>query len=723
MDKKSDYYTGPNAEILQEVRDEFEYYENAWNDIREEAKKDMRYVAGDPWDPQEKRARKDAERPCLALDELSQFVNQLLNDPKQNPRAIKINPKGDGADDKTAQTRESLIREIQYNSKAQAAFTTGFQGAVQRSYGFWRVGSRYKDDETFEQELYIGRIPNPDSVLIHPNYKELNASDMMGCFVLDKMRKEDFKIKYPDAEITDFTPEYINLAPQWLQDNEVMVAEYWKVSVEQKTLYLVNSKEGPIVLADEELPKSFDESRIQRERKVQVRKVTQYETNGVELLSKPVEVEIPWIPIIPCFGEELWVDEGGGSKRKLFSLIRRARDPYMYYCYIRSCQAEVVGMTPKTPYIGAVGQFATHEEQWQLASKQPYAFLQYDMVLDSHAQPLPPPQRQPYEPQVQGLELLAEGARRAIQAAMGISALPTAAQRQNQKSGVALQQVESQEDRGSFGFIDNYNCSLEQTGKVLDAWIPIVYDVPMEVGVRDADETYRSIRINDPDFEEPDDQGNPVKTHYDTTTGEHGVTVSTGPNFESQREEASDFITLLMTNIEALPLMPDQKAKLMALAVKLKNIGPLGDEMAEIISPPPDQQAQQQQMAQGQMQLQQSQQVIQELQAQLQKLQLEKAGKVVDNEYWLQQQKLQNDVKVLIALIEAKTQQAQQEQDMYREFWLENHGAAHELGMQATQHAHEAQQAQAAQQAQQQQAAQEAAQQVPASPGASNPGQ
>lgn len=734
-----------DVDILKEVRDEFDYYVNENNAIREEAKKDMRYIACDPWDPQEKRVRKDAERPCLALDELSQFVNQLLNDPKQNPRAIKVNPKGSGASDQTAKTREALIREIQYNSRAQAAFTTGFQGAVQRSYGWWRVGSRFRLDgnnlqdvnpdtdltKYLEQELYIGRIPNPDSVLGHPNYKEADGSDMMGCFVLDKVRKVDFERKYPRAKITDFTSNFVNLAPKWLSDNEVQVCEYWKVNTDEKTLYLVEDrKKNPVALWQDELPKDFDKKRVTRERKVEFRTVTQYETNGVEVLGEPVEIKIPQIPIIPCFGEELWVDEGGGSRRMLFSLIRRARDPYMYYCYIRSCQAEVVGMTPKTPYIGITGQFATNKNEWQLVNKRPYAYLQYDMVMDSSGKALPPPARQPYEPAVQGLEILAEGARRAIQAAMGISPLPTAAQRQNEKSGVALKSIESQEDRGSYGFIDNYNAALERTGKVLDAWMPIIYDVPMEVGIRNADESHQAIRINDPDYEEPDENGQMQKTHYDTVTGEHGVEVSVGPNFEDQRDEVSDFLDLLVQNIEVLPIAPDAKAKLLALAVKLKNIGPLGDEMAEIISPSDADAKRQQQMAQGQIALQQSQQVIAELQAEVQKLQLERAGKVIQGETQRQIQQMKNDIDVLKALLASKQDVAAQEMEMYKTFWSENHDAAHEVAMQAVQHAHDTQQAQAAQTADAQQSAQDHGQAMEAQaaqpvsqPGATNPGQ
>ena len=711
-----------NDKLIKEIRDEYSYFQAEWRDVHVEGKKDMRYVAGDPWEPQEKQARKDANRPCFALDELSQYVNQLINDPRQNKRAIKVNPKGDGADDKTAELRANIIREIEYNSRAQAAYTTGFQGSVERSYGYWRVGSRYvqqsfkpdspADESQFEQELYIGRIPNPDTVMFHPNFKEMDASDSMACFVTDRMRRDDFKRKYPWAEITDFTPEMVTIAPQWLDAREVTVAEYWKIKVTSKKLFLVDTKEGPIAMFQDELPKDFDKSRIMRERKIDKRSVIQYITNGVEILDE-TEIPISIIPIVPVFGKEIYVDEGAGARRKLLSLIRLARDPYMLYCYYRSCEAEVVGMTPKTPWIGAVGQFETHKEQWQNVNKIPYAYLQYDPVLDSMNQPLPPPQRQSYEPAIQPLEIGAEAARRAIQAAMGINALPTPAQRQNEKSGVALQQIESQEDRGSFHFIDNYNFAIEKTARILNEWIPSVYDTPRDIGVRLDDETHKSIRINDPDFEEPDKDGQPVKQHYDTTTGEHGVTVSVGPSFESQRAEADDFVNTLVGNIEAIAqlLPPGVAAKLISLSIKLKQLGPIGDSMANEISPPPDQAAQQQQIAQGAQALQQSQQMIQEMQAELGKLKLEKAGKVIDNEYAMQLAQINNDVKVLIAEVNTQQQNVQQRMEMFMQYWTETHGAAHEAGMQAADQAHEKAQTAVAGQQASQQSAQDAAQQ------------
>jgi hypothetical protein len=703
------------ADFLQEIRDTYQYYMDAWRDIRDEAQIDMRFVSGDPWDPKDRKFREDNDRPCMTWDELSPYINQLINDPRQNKRAIKVNPIGAGANDQTAELRADIIRSIEYNSKAQSAYTTGFQGAAERSYGYWGVGKRYvtsvgkkADPTAFNQELYIRRIPNPDSVIFDPNYKEVDCSDAMGCFVVDIVRKEDFKRKWPNAQIISFDPEHHELAPMWIREKEVMVAEFWKVTIEQKKLYMVGDDE-PVALYEDELPTGFEISKAKKQRTIERRVVTQYITNGVEILDQE-KIEIPWIPIVPVFGKEIWLDEGSGSKRKLISLVRMARDPFMAYCYYRSQEAEEAGMTPKVPYLALEGQISGREDEWESANKIPRAVLQYKAV-DTGGQPyLNPPTRQPFQPNFQAYEVACEAARRAVMTAMSGSNLPTAAQRQNQKSGVALEKIDEQEDRGTFHFIDNYNFALEQTGRILDAWIPYVYDTKREMGIRKADETHQVVTINDPDHIGEDGQ----PEVYDTQSGEHSVTISTGPSFESQRMEASDFVDTLMQSIEALAQLmpPGAAAKVIALGVKLKQLGPIGDEISETISPPQDQQAMQQQLQQGQAQMQQQAEVISKMQQELQKLQLEKAGKVIQGETQKALQQMKNDIDVLKALLASKQSVSDQEFEMFKTFWQENHGAAHDVAMQKMQHDHEKSQAMQAAQTQSAQSAQDASQAI-----------
>lgn len=675
--------------FIKSMLDRWAYFQDRWRDIREAAKEDMRYISGDPWDPKEKRARQAVNRPCIVVDQLGQFVNQLINDVRQNKRAVKVNPKGNGATDKTAEFRANLIRGIEYSSNAQTAYITAAENAFQRSYGYWRINTEYISDKSFDQQIVIKTIPNPDTVFLDPDAKEPTCCDGKDAFVVDLIPKSEFTKRWPKAKVTDFTSDMQEAAPAWIRESEIQIAEYWKVEEIERELLMVKTQNGPVPMWEDQAPKNLTKAQIIKKRVSKDRKVVQYMTNGIETLEEN-EWAGKYIPLIPVLGKELWVDDGSGSKRMLMSLVRLARDPYMLYCYVRTAQMELVSMTPKTPWIMYEGQADGHESEWQTANTVPIAYLQAKAKTNATGDTvLPLPERQTYEPALQQMEIAAEAARRDIQSAIGINPLPTAAQRLNEKSGVAIERIQSQADQGSFHFIDNYDRALEFSGRVIDDLIDSIYDTERDVPIRKQNEDHAMVRIN---AEDSADKGNV------TGVGEHGVTISVGPSFQSEREEASEFVDTLIENIEALPMDPPGKAKLLAMAVKLKDIGPLGDEMADIISPPQTEAQMQAQLTQLQSQLTQYQQLIAGLQAENQKLFAEKNGKVVDNEYMLKAKQIDNDTKVLIAEIGTKAQSIQERQQMYLEVWKEVHGAAHEAAMQSEQQAHDAQQAQQNQQ-------------------------
>ena len=117
-------------------------------------------------------------------------------------------------------------------------------------------------------------------------------------------------------------------------------------------------------------------------------------------------------------------------------------------------------------------------------------------------------------------------------------------------------------------------------------------------------------------------------------------------------------------------------------------------------------------MSQMQQQLAQQGQLSQQMQAELQKLQLEKAGKVIDNQFKMQIERMEQENKLAIAEIQTKAQAMNERLQAYDDMMAQFHSQAHDAGMQAQDQQH--QQGLAAQQqaaAQQQQAADQAHQQ------------
>jgi len=409
-------------------------------------------------------------------------------------------------------------------------------------------------------------VPNPDLVTPGSEFLMPDLSDMQHCWVRESWSVDDFDKKWSKYKLGKFIRDLTKHAEKWVTDRKVFVGEYWKVKTKKRKLLIVQPTDGSdaIGLFDDEYDGSMGEVIGQEEREDST--VYQCLTNGVEIMD-----EHDWpgkhIPIVGCLGKVLYVDEGGGAKRKVLSMVRLARDPYMLYCYYRTCQMEVVGMTPKNPYFVYEGQLAPDQERALAQSlHEPVAVIK----VKPQIQGMPSgtllgfPERQLYEPPIQALEMGAEGARRAIQAAMGLTPLPTAAQRRNEKSGVALQRIEEQGQKGSFHFTDHYLDMITQVGVICEDLMDKIYDSPRDVGVRRANDTAATVRINDP--------SNPKSV---STKGDHLVTVSTGPSFDSEREAASDFADTLVQ------ARPEVSVWLMDLIIKLRNLGPIGDEMAE----------------------------------------------------------------------------------------------------------------------------------------------
>ncbi len=210
-----------NEKLLEEIRSRFDYTVNRWQTIRQEAAVDMRYVSGDPWDPQERNARIAAGRPVISVDELNQYVNQLINSIRQNKRTGKVDPRGDGANDKTAELREDLIRQIEYRSNAQAVHCTAFSGAVERSYGYSRISKCYCGEDEFDMELRLEPIPNPDTVYLDPDFVQADASDIRYAFVIESIPKAEFEKRWPNAEFVSFSSDQVLIAPSWIREESI----------------------------------------------------------------------------------------------------------------------------------------------------------------------------------------------------------------------------------------------------------------------------------------------------------------------------------------------------------------------------------------------------------------------------------------------------------------------------------------------------------------------
>lgn len=660
---------GNKDDFLREVRDAYAADEAGWDPIRKEGQKDIRYVSGDAWEQKDRDERVNNNRLCLTFDELGQYTNQLINDSLQNKRAIKVTPTGSGADDKEAQLRADRIRQIEYRSNAQLAYTTAFQNTVERSYGWVRINTDWSSAHKTEQEIKIGAVPNPDMITPGPHVMP-DGSDLKRLWFREWWTHAEFKRRMPDADIKDFSSrELFDVAPLWIHDDRVLVCEYWA--------------------------KDEDDT------------VCSYLTNGVEVLKKSL-----WagkvLPFAPCYGKVLFTAVDGRTERQIHSLPRLAREPFRSYCYVMTSIAEIISQLPKFPYFVYRGSLSpAMMVELQRSVHEAVAAIEVEpRIPEISGEPPPFPQRNPIDlAQLPGLMAAAEAYRRSIQAAIGQSALPTQAQRRNEKSGVALKQIEDSGQRGSFHFLDHYAAMITRVGVIVNDLLGPIHDTARDMTIRKPDDATKVVRINDPSWVNPDTQ---QPEYLQFTDGSFDVTISTGPSNDSEREAQSDFADLLISSPEFAQVAgPQNMAKIMAKAIKLKNVGPLGDAIADLLDPP--QKDGQQDPQQMQAQMQQAQQHLEMMSKQLEGLtETIKTDKIkMDGQIKLQAMRDATSMKVAViaartkgVIVNTETDQELIALDMQQQHEAEQNAAdrhheaslaamEHEQGMQAADQQHQ----------------------------------
>ena len=547
--------------ILETAQRRFKLAAEAEMEIRKLAIDDLKFRAGEQWPDEIKTQRDIDHRPCLTINRLPQFLRQITNDQRQNRPSIKVNPVDSKATEETAEVLEGMIRHIEYQSNASIAYDTAFDGVATHGFGYFRIITGYASPDSFDQEIKIKRIKNPFNVYLDPAAQEPDGSDANWGFVVDQMSKDEFKAQFKNAKLSamDDWESVGDTLEDWVQKDGARVADYY-YKVNQKTkIYLMS--DGSVV-PEKEMPSALPEGiTVVDERTTTIPKVMWCKICGTEILEE-TEWLGTWIPIVPAYGDEIIIE----GRRILEGVIRHAKDSQRMYNYWASAETETISLAPKAPFIGAEGQFEGHETAWKSANTKNQPFLEYK-PKDIAGTALPAPQRNVIEPPVQAITNARSMAAEDLKATTGIYD-PSLGNRDADQSGIAIQRLNNQSQTSNFHLIDNFARSLRHAGRIIVELIPKIYDSAQAVRIINADDTQEMVLIN-----QMFQKGQKVMSH-DLDLGRYDVTVSTGPSYQTKRQEA---VASMMDLTKAYPNIVQIAGDLL-----VKNMDwPGSDEIAE----------------------------------------------------------------------------------------------------------------------------------------------
>jgi hypothetical protein len=612
-----------SSKVVERAKKFFERVITAESRQRTEELDDIRFVGLlDQW-PQNIRKIRESDpqgsRPCLTVDKVNQYKNQIVNQMRQNRPAIKARPVDDNGDIEVAEVYQGIIRHIEDVSKADIAYDWAGEGAVTSGLGYFRIITEYTGD-SFEQEIRIARIRNRFSVYFDPDAKEPDGSDAKEVIITEMVNRDKFKEEYPDADPCDWessTGDNNN----WYNQDDVRVAEYFYIDYQADKLLLL--EDGNVIFETDynlKYPPTSDSNPsvdvsaypvIVKSRKAAKTIVKWCKLTGAQELESTI-IPGSFIPVIPVIGIETDVD----GVRYLRGIVRGVKDAQRLYNYNRSTIAENLNLSIKAPYIGYTGQFKTAGDKWAAANRVNYAYLEADPVtVNGNLASLP--QRQGFAGVPTGLLQDIQTSEHDIQSALGMYQA-SVGQDSNAKSGRALNAQKTQGEIATFHFPDNLGRSIRHGGRIIVEMIPKIYDTKRIVRILGEDGTVNHAQI---DPESPDAlreeraKDGAIKKIYNLGVGKYDVTVTTGASYATKREEGADFLTqVVQSSPDLMPIVGDYLFKSMDV--------PYAQEMAERMKkmmPPQLQEGNGEEPPEVMQIKQQADEVIKQLQMQLDK--------------------------------------------------------------------------------------------------------
>lgn len=591
----------PDQELLKELRRRWKDASEADQDNREQAMLDMKFVhqPGAQWDDTVKIER--GARVMYEFNKLRATIKRVVNDMRASRPAGKVRPVED-SDKDTADVYEGLIRNIWNVSDGDTVIDRAAEYQVSAGMGAWRIRTKYASDDSFDQDICIESIRNPFCLYADPGSEDPMKRDARYWFLTTKIPVDVYEQKYPGKSKTSFDATEFDDDVDWRDEETIRVCEYWRKVPIEKTLWMLSN--GDVIDASTVTREALAASQIQvlKERVVGSHRIEMCIVGGGDSILEPITDHAGReFPFVIVYGEELVID----GKNIWFGLPRFVKDAQKAYNYSRTSAIETVALAPQAKWWATPEQAKGLTNRWAEAHKKNFPFMLYN-----------PDPKAPGTPQRMGgadvpAALISEMqiASEDIKAITGIYDA-SLGNRSNETSGIAIRARQNQGDMATFNYMDNLSKGVRRTWEIFIDLIPRVIDTERAMRILGADGGEKYVRVNQTVTDPATGQS---VTLNDLSRGKYDVTITSGPSFSTQRQEASEtYMEMSQGNPQLMGVAGDLIFKALDL--------PYADEISERLKtllPPQIQQSMQQdgqQSPEVQQAMQQAQQAMQQVQ-------------------------------------------------------------------------------------------------------------
>jgi len=534
------------SELLDKLRRWFNAGLEAEKENRGRAEKYERYKLGGKfqWGAAEEGSASPDEatnRPELTINLIPQFINQVVNEQRQNRRQIRVRPADSKADPATAEVINGLLRHIQQASMANWAYDWAIHQSVGGGWGHFWIEPVYVDDETNNQELRIAWVPSRFDVVWDRDSRLPWGGDAKHAFRTGMVSVEELEAmggtaEEAAAESGAAWPSSWGDAGEWEEGagerRKLRVCSAWWLEYKQITVR--------------------GRKRMTVEPELHWCKMT-----ARKIIEGPRKLPGHKIPGVRVVGNMDILREG----LRLYGLTELASGPQDAFNWAADDVFTRLSMKPLASVRAVDGQLGEFERDWiDAASGKPKGVLYHKgTMMEDEETPAPPPDLFPL-PEVPAAHIsLMQQSEHWVRATVGMYEPNLGQRQQGALSGVALRQQRTEGDSATFHYHDFMSYALHWAGTILVELLPSYYDWTETARILGEDGSESFVTLMAPGTLK-DADGKPVarleRAHrerpeekqvlYDLSVGQYDVVVDTGPAYATKREEAAEALGTLL---------------------------------------------------------------------------------------------------------------------------------------------------------------------------------
>lgn len=475
-------------------------------------------------------------KPKYTFDEVNPLVDDVLGEMETAEFSIRVSPSGNAASRETANIYEGIIRTIENISSASEIYMEAARIMVGTGAAGWRVVQAYRDDDSFQQDLIIKRVPDwQNSVWYDTNATEPTMEDAKYGWQLTSMTKQAYEKKYPKGSGMSVCNNISSQYYFYKKPDEIIIGEYFYKRKRTRTLALMS--DGGIFEIDDQFDKVQNDMARLGITVVRTRERTYHDVyhrvfDGGGYLTDGQKTVFNLIPLVPVFGN-FRISE---NKPIWWSLVAKVMDPARVINYAESRKIEEGALAPRGKVWMSKDQAESEDVRKSLrtlnTNMEPVQFYDY---IDGQ----PPPQYMGAPQSNPGLVETSQSAQAFIQRTSGTfdearGAAPA------HRSGEAVGLLQKKSDNPKRKWFRAMERAIAYTARVIIPAIPKVYDTQQEMiltgydGRKDVVTIRRKVK---------DRETGEIVELNDLSKGRYDVVCSSGPAFQSRQQETVTTIT------------------------------------------------------------------------------------------------------------------------------------------------------------------------------------